>query len=200
MAMSKQNNPGAMIAVILGGAAILGAIFGFRKGHVSVGKDFFDPQIFSRFYSQNQVALSNTATQQGINNTPTAAAMRNASYLAQIVLDPITEYFQEDIPGALLTINSWYRSPELNTAIGGSSTSDHMSGSAADVSFSGGNNFIIDAILDWDIPFDQLIIYPNYIHLSYDTSVAPEQQQKRVMRKEGSNYISMNYFDLYQFI
>jgi hypothetical protein len=205
----KKNSSVKNILSFLVGALGLGLIFGVRKGHVMVGKMQahwgFVPDYFSRYYSQEQVGASTTAQQNGIDNTPPPHVLSNASVLAQMVLDTITDYINgNSLPYGgnpsgyeLLTINSWYRSPELNTIISGATNSDHMRGEAADISYHDLRE-IFNAIYDWYIPFDQLIIYPNknYVHISYDPSRSPGDQRRRVLIKDSSGYTSVPYESL----
>lgn len=71
-------------------------------------------------------------------------------------------------------ISSGYRSKDLNMAVGGAPTSQHMKGEAAD------NNFIdngrrvpsyevLKKVVELDLDFDQMIAYPTFVHLSYTT-------------------------------
>lgn len=187
-------------ALLLGSAALAGLIFGFRRGYISVSNQVaygYDPDIFSRYYDQNQVGYSTTAISQGISNNPSEQAMANASVLAQMTLDPLAQWL-----GQPITINSWYRSPALNSAVGGSDTSDHLTGLAADITHPVGNNAdLVRGIIDWYIPFDQLIIYddldnPSRLHISYDPSKSPRDQVRQILHKTSSGYSSMTYADL----
>lgn len=83
------------------------------------------------------------------------------------VLQPIC-----DATGWVCKINSGYRSPELNKAVGGAPTSQHTKGEASDCVFKqGGSNVpIVDVIkkaIELKLPFDQMIAYPSFVHFSY---------------------------------
>lgn len=69
---------------------------------------------------------SSTAARLSIDNTPTPAA--------QVNLHRLAKYLQgfRDFVGFPIRITSGYRSPRLNSAVGGVPTSDHMKGLAAD--------------------------------------------------------------------
>ena len=91
------------------------------------------------------------------------AIVRNMLSLSNLLLEPIRTYFG----GIPITINSCYRNLDLNTAIKGSLTSDHMTGSAAD--FTIGDLSLTDVIAGIrksGVIFGQLILEPNWIHLS----------------------------------
>src|SRR5574344_1188364 len=77
-----------------------------------------------------------------------------------------------DKGGWTCTINSGYRSVELNRAVGGAPTSQHLKGEAADCVFKkhGKPVPIIDVLrlaTAMNLPFDQMIAYPTFVHLSY---------------------------------
>lgn len=189
----------------LGGIAVVTWLIGWRRGYVEAGKVSipidFDPGIFSRWFTPDEVSKSQTAMSQGINNTPDSDSLMRASIFSQFVLDPISDYI-----GKKANITSWYRSPALNTAVGGSSTSDHMRGESADID-EGDNLQILYAITEWLIPFDQLIIYPTdgnykkprYVHISYDATKLPDEQKNTVLIKNDSTgaYEEMSFLNFY---
>ena len=82
------------------------------------------------------------------------------------VLDPIRRMW-----GRPIIVNSGYRCPKLNAAVGGSATSQHMKGEAADITAGDPtkNKELFDMIERSAIPFDQLIDEKGYrwIHVSY---------------------------------
>ena len=79
-------------------------------------------------FSWKEVLHSNTAISRGISNEPTPEHRENLEALFTNIIQPLREKW-----GAPLKINSTYRSPELNTAIGGSKTSAHVQGLACDI-------------------------------------------------------------------
>ena len=107
--------------------------------------------------------LTKTSAQK--DNTPNAEQIANLENLVAKILDPLREHY-----GKPIKINSGYRSPEVNEAIGGVVNSQHMSGEAADIT--GGNPtenrtlFQMLAISGYE--YDQLIDEKNYawIHVS----------------------------------
>lgn len=89
--------------------------------------------------------------------------------LVEKLLQPIC-----DKTGWSCTINSGYRSPELNRAVGGVPTSQHVQGEASDNVFRKDkkNVPIIDVlrlVIESELDFDQMIAYPTFVHLSYTT-------------------------------
>jgi zinc D-Ala-D-Ala carboxypeptidase len=120
--------------------------------------------MLSPHISYTEFVRSRVATRRGIANIPDAESVANGVMLCSIVLEPIRALF-----GRPVRISSGYRCPELNALIGGSSSSQHMRGEAADLEVDGMDvPDVFWAILDSDIPFDQLINeFGEWIHVSY---------------------------------
>jgi zinc D-Ala-D-Ala carboxypeptidase len=79
-------------------------------------------------FSLSELTRSQTATRKGIVNQPNDEQLANLVALCECVLQPIRDHF-----GTSVRISSGLRVPELNAAIGGSTTSDHTRGCAADI-------------------------------------------------------------------
>lgn len=115
-----------------------------------------------------------TVTQQRqFDNTPSEVAVANLKRLAETILEPARALI-----GKPLIITSGYRSPEVNAAVGGVSSSQHMSGQAADFIVQGMTPRDVCMLLkDSDIPYHQLI-FENFgggwTHISW--SDAPRRQ------------------------
>jgi len=124
-------------------------------------------------FSLEALIKSDTATRKGINNTPNEEQINNLKKLCISVLQPL-----QDALGHKLTINSGFRSPELNKAIGGSGTSQHCKGMACDIeSPKISNKELFAKILDLNVPFDQLIYeFGNWIHVSFNEGKNREQK------------------------
>jgi hypothetical protein len=120
--------------------------------------------MLSDHISYTEFFRSDAATRRGIKNTPEAEHLVHAVALCVRVLEPVRALFDKP-----LHISSGYRCPELNTLIGGSATSQHMQGEAADFEVEGVSvPDVFWRILTSDIPFDQLIAeYGEWIHVSY---------------------------------
>lgn len=120
----------------------------------------------AEFFTKSELTRSDTARTLKINNTPTPEASAALDALMWNVLDPIRRMW-----GKPIIVNSGYRCPKLNAAIGGSATSQHMKGEAADITAGDPtkNKELFDMIAQSAIPFDQLIDEKNYrwIHVSY---------------------------------
>lgn len=79
-------------------------------------------------FTLEELYKSNTASKLGINNIPNKDATNNLMILAVKILQPLREAYEKPI-----TVTSGYRSLELNKAVKGSSTSQHLKGEAADL-------------------------------------------------------------------
>lgn len=86
----------------------------------------------SKNFTLNELIYSNTAKLKNINNHPSDEVIENLSMLSNEVLQPIRDKW-----GNSINVNSGYRSPELNKAVGGAKNSKHMLGLAADISVGG---------------------------------------------------------------
>lgn len=120
----------------------------------------------AEFFTRSELTYSEVAKERGIDNTPTPEALAALDALMWNVLDPIRRMW-----GKPIIVNSGYRCPKLNAAVGGSATSQHMKGEAADITAGDPikNKKLFDMIAQSAIPFDQLIDEKNYrwIHVSY---------------------------------
>lgn len=107
-----------------------------------------------------------SVTKQKLPNIPDKVAERNLIKLVENVLDPLRELY-----GKPIKINSGYRSPKVNAAIGGAKNSEHMTGCAADIT--AGNkteNCILFQLIRDNFKFRQVIDEKDYtwVHVSYN--------------------------------
>lgn len=119
-----------------------------------------------KYFTFDELCKSATAEAKGIDNTPTEEVKKNLENLVKYVLDPLREKY-----GKPIYVNSGYRSEALNKAVGGSKTSQHQYGYAADIDArtTKGNQELFDLIAK-NFVFDQLIDEKDYswIHVSFD--------------------------------
>lgn len=106
-----------------------------------------------------------------VRNTITSTEVRDSiKALVDEVLQPL-----RDAWGEPLAINSGYRCPEVNKTVGGVPTSQHTKGEAADVCPFGRNGHgdievvrqLAQKAVELDLPFDQMILYPSFVHFSH---------------------------------
>ena len=130
-------------------------------------------------FTLKELTKSDTATRLGLDNTPDAQALENLKTLCEKVLQPVREHF-----GKSVTVNSGYRSPESNAAVGGSKTSDHCKGMAADIEIAGvANADLAQWIMD-NLEYTQLILEfytsgipdSGWVHVSYDPNNLKKQE------------------------
>lgn len=152
--------------------------------------------------SWNEATKSQTATRRGIDNFPNEIQLSNMRLVANKCFEPLRNWH-----GKAIGISSFFRSPELNTAIGGSKTSQHCAGSedkkeaAIDIDADMYNNGITNADifywLDKNVEYDQLIWEfgtdenPAWVHVSYRDGA--NRKMKLVAKKiDGkTNYIAI---------
>jgi len=131
--------------------------------------------------------FSATATRLGINNVPDKEALMNMQIIAKKIFQPLRVYV-----GGPIKINSFYRSPELNKAIGGSTKSQHCKGCAIDIDDVHGlkTNMQMYHWVKDNLNFDQLIWEfgdddnPDWVHISY---VNDKDNRNRRLRAERIN-------------
>lgn len=120
-----------------------------------------------KYFSFQEFERSETATRYAIDNNMPETAKANVAVLVDRVLDPLREAW-----GRPIYVNSGYRCPELNKAVGGSKTSHHMRGMAADISTGNyvDNAKLFQLIQTLKLPFTQLIDESNFawVHVSLD--------------------------------
>ena len=138
--------------------------------------------MISKNISYKEGVYSNTAIRRGIENTPDEEQLSNMKLLAEKVFQPLREWV-----GKPIKINSFFRSPELNTAIGGSSKSQHCKGQAIDIddTFGYKTNAEMYRYIKDNLEFDQMIWEfgdddnPNWVHVSY---VSLEENRNRCLK------------------
>ena len=106
-----------------------------------------------------------------VRNTITSTEVRDSiKALVDEVLQPLRDAWDKP-----LAINSGYRCPEVNKAVGGVPTSQHTKGEAADVCPFGRNGHgdietvmqLAQKAVELDLPFDQMILYSSFVHFSH---------------------------------
>lgn len=153
----------------------------------------------SKYLTLTEVTKSETAIRKGIDNTPDKEHLENIKYTAENIFDPVREFI-----GGPLFASSFYRSPQLNSAIGGSKTSQHSKGEAVDMDCDrygvSNNKAVFDYIKD-NLPFDQLIwefgdrTNPAWVHASIKKTKNRHEVLRAYKAVDGeTRYIP---FDLY---
>jgi len=139
----------------------------------------------SNHISYNEATVSQTALNRGIDNIPSGEVVERMKKVSESCFEPLRKWY-----GKPIRINSFYRSPELNTAIGGSANSQHSFGEAIDISTVNDNKILFDWLRK-NVEFDQLLWEfgdnnnPAWIHISYTERRPNRQQVLRVVRENG---------------
>ena len=119
-----------------------------------------------KYFTIAELTRSTTARLRGIDNTPSQQVINNLTALVDNVLDPLREAW--DAP---IHVNSGYRCPALNKAVGGAPASQHMLGEAADITAGSRakNQSLYSLLRQLDLPIDQAINEYDFswLHVSY---------------------------------
>lgn len=144
-------------------------------------------KIISKHISYNEGVRSATATKLKIDNKPSDDILKKMVVVAEEVFEPLRDWCKHPI-----NVNSFYRSEDLNTAIGGSKSSSHMKGEAIDISTLGKktNGELFEYIKE-KLEFDQLIWEfgndenPRWIHVSFKNKKDNRKDVLRAKYKGG---------------
>ena len=119
----------------------------------------------SKNFKLSEFEYSNTGTKYGINNKiEDQTVIDNLTILVNNVLQPLRDYLNKPVK-----ISSGYRCSQINKLCGGVPNSQHMIGQASDITINGMSPYkIAKTILEMGIKFDQLILYPTFVHISYN--------------------------------
>lgn len=118
----------------------------------------------SENFELSEFTKSDTATRKRIANNPTPEAVKAIENLVTNLLQPLRNVY-----GKRMVINSGYRCPELNEAVDGASTSQHIKGEAADVACEH-PAYLVECLRKSGLDFDQCIQYSTFVHLSLKLS------------------------------
>jgi len=138
--------------------------------------------MISKHISYKEGVYSRTATRLDIENTPNDEQLNNMILLAEEVFEPLRSWV-----GGPIKINSFFRSPKLNKAIGGSTTSQHCKGQAMDIddTFGRATNAEMYHFIKEHLDFDQMIWEfgdddnPDWVHISF---VSEDDNRRRCLK------------------
>ena len=138
--------------------------------------------MISKHISYKEGVHSITAIRKGIDNEPNEEQLANMKLVANNVFEPLRVFVNGPIK-----VNSFFRSPDLNKAIGGSTKSQHCKGQAIDIDDTYGK--ATNAEMYWwikeNLDFDQMIWEfgnnnnPDWVHVSY---VSPDKNRNRCLK------------------
>jgi hypothetical protein len=138
-------------------------------------------------FSLAEMIKSETALRHGMENNPGPDELNNLLQLCANVLQPIRDHYQKGVK-----VNSGYRSPDVNAKVGGSRTSDHTRGMAADIEIPGVPNAELATYIRDNLAYTQLILEfyipgvpdSGWVHVSYDEQDL-KKQVLTATRKDG---------------
>jgi zinc D-Ala-D-Ala carboxypeptidase len=119
----------------------------------------------SAHFTLDELTVSQEASRRGIDNTPPPQALAALHITAQGL-----EAVRVRLGCAPIIVSSGYRSLEVNRVIGGSKTSQHITGQAADfIAPAFGNpTEVASALRDSGVEYDQLILeFTRWVHISF---------------------------------
>ena len=138
-------------------------------------------------FSLSEMTKSDTALRHDMDNTPGEAEIANLKVLCEKVLQPIRDHY-----GKGVKVNSGFRHPDVNAKVGGSKTSDHCKGQAADIEIPGLANADLALWISENLEYTQLILEfytqgvpdSGWVHVSYDPGNLKKQNLTAV-KKDG---------------
>lgn len=130
----------------------------------------------SENFTLTEFTKSQTGLRLGIDNDPQGEHLENLRHLVNEIIQPVRSHY-----GRVMTINSGYRSPALNQAIGGAGTSQHCRGEAADIEIPGVPNYDLALYIQQHCEFDQLILE------FYTPGIADSGWVHVSLRRDGKN-------------
>ncbi len=148
-----------------------------------------------KYFTIKEMCRSEKATLYKIDNTPSEDIVENLTEFIEEILDPLREAW-----GSPIKVNSGYRCKELNAKVGGSKTSSHMSGYAADLKPCNGKideffEFVKKYFIDNKIDFDQIIDEysgnAHWVHIGYKNSKG--EQRKQIKMYDNGTYYLLKY-------
>ena len=147
----------------------------------------------SENFSLDEVIRSATATKLGIDNIPEQEHLDNLQVVIDEIAQPLRDHF-----GKPVRINSGYRSPALNDAIGGSKKSLHSKGEALDLEIDGVSNMEVAGWITENCDYDQVILEfynpaegPNsgWVHASCKADLSQNRERNLIALKDGNKTV-----------
>lgn len=144
-------------------------------------------------FTLSEMTKSETALRHDMDNTPDQTAIKSMLTLAVKVLQPVRDHY-----GKGVRVNSGYRSPDVNAKVGGSRTSDHCKGQAADIEIPGVPNAELAEWIKDNLSYTQLILEfytkgvpdSGWVHVSYDPANLKKQDLTAVKQAGKTVYLN----------
>jgi len=119
-----------------------------------------DNMKLSKNFTLSELTRSNTAEREGIVNKPSEEQIENLKFLTNEILQPVRDHFNSPVH-----ITSGFRNDELNEAVGGSDTSQHRTGEAADFYVTGHESIDVARWIQDNLVYHQIILYKSRGHV-----------------------------------
>tara|TARA_R100001463_G_scaffold87864_2_gene142510 strand:- start:930 stop:1391 length:462 start_codon:yes stop_codon:yes gene_type:complete len=141
--------------------------------------------MISKHVSYHEGTYSRTGERRDLDNTPNEDQLKCMKEVAENLFEPLREWV-----GGPVKINSFFRGEPVNTAIGGSTRSQHMKGQAIDIddTFGHKTNAEMYRYIKDNLDFDQMIWEfgsdenPNWLHISW-VSHRPNRKKLTIAKK-----------------
>lgn len=142
-----------------------------------------------KYFTYEEMLYSETAMKNNIRNKTDQTIESNIRRLVETLLDPIREKW-----GKPIQITSGYRCPLLNSKLGGSKTSKHKEGLAADLDAgtNDDNRKLAQMIASMGIVFDQLIDEKGYQWVHVGLATPGQKNRQEILRYNGKGYVRIN--------
>lgn len=152
-------------------------------------------------FTLEELIVSPTAKRLGLPNTPSPEHIANMKYVCEKILEPVRAHF-----GKPIQINSSYRAPLVNKAVGGSKTSQHSNGEAVDFEIPGISNKVVADWVGDNLEFDQVILEfynakdganSGWVHVSIKRNGANRKMRMIASKSKsgGTTYTPVKDFD-----
>lgn len=148
----------------------------------------------SRNFTLAEATHSEKAIELGIPNVARNAEIRAMRYLANEVLQKARDYFRRPY-----VITSWFRCPDLNTAVGGADTSLHIEGAAADGHIEGVTTYTLAQWMRHHVPYEELILERlggrSWVHVALVAGEPPARQVLTIDDETGEKRTRVGLFE-----
>lgn len=142
----------------------------------------------SKHISYREATHSATAKRRGLDNTPNQEQLENMYKVAEFIFEPLRLFV-----GGPIKINSFFRSGDVNKAVGGTSRSQHCKGQAIDIDdvFGHKTNAEMFQYVRENLDFDQMIWEfgsnnnPSWLHISYVSKAENRNRILRAVKRDG---------------
>lgn len=145
-----------------------------------------------QYFTYEELTFSETALKKRIRNKTNREIEEHLHDLVEAILDPLRIAY-----GKPIAVTSGYRCKEVNKAVGGVATSQHLTGCAADIAGAtkAETRKIAQLIASSGLPYDQLIDEKSYgwVHVSYSPTGKPRRQ---ILRYDGKKYWNIKASEL----